>query len=253
MFRLRILPVFCFFQFLFACHSLSVYVPEQRLLLPENAGTFAKGRFAVTYGEHTRIRLVENIHDAQPVLNKPDLSSRQYLGVFTEFSLIPELDLFFTGQTFGAKWQILGAPRQTAEAGNVSLALAVSQGYGSEELDQISNVDEIRDAKGEARALWTDVGLLSGYRVSRNVLFYGGLANNAIATKGKIIQQTEEGPLLWHIEKRRGQSIRFNGGIHYTTGGTFFLQLEPTYILTSYEDAKDLERLSLGGSLGWQW
>lgn len=251
--RFRVLPAFCLSQFLFACHSLSVYVPEQRLLLPENAGKFAQGSFAITYGEHTRIRLVDNIHDAQPQLDKPYLSSRQYLGLLTEFSLIPELDLFYTGHTSGVKWQILGAPRATAEAGNVSLALALSQGYASEELDQSSNVDEVRHAKGYARALWTDATVLAGYRRSTNVLFYGGIGNNAIVTKGSIVQVPDAGPLVWEIEKRRGQSFRLLGGVHYTTGGTFFVQLEPAYISSSYENAEDLERFSLSGSLGWQW
>src|SRR5262245_21794161 len=105
-------------------------MPTVRFISPEAAGKFPKGSAEFGINAQPRVSLVSDA-DAQaspPVTVRPDfVESQTQFEFFGSLGIMRRLDLFVSlresPSEFGVKYQLLGQPETTAEAGNFSLSL----------------------------------------------------------------------------------------------------------------------------------
>lgn len=236
------------------CSTISFRMPENRFLVPENAGNSGEGFLAAGYGSKANIIVADlNQPTDEEVKNSQDVRKDDGIFLQGEISVVPMVDLFFNNGQLGAKVQVLGAPTRTAEEGNVSFAFAAGVDTGSISSQSTAGTTT---RKSEGKYSGFELMALAGYRIKPNALIYGNIASNQFTAKGSLTttSTTEETVTKLDIPTRKGQVLSILTGIQFDLNpGQSYLMLEGGFANTTFTGADDLSRPVLGGTVGMLW
>jgi hypothetical protein len=217
-----------FFSFASGC-AVNAKLPLTRHESPETQGkvdgSFHSEHFAA-WQARNEVEFTPDLTLRSPSVTDPSVRTPNHrimaqsaLGIADRF----DISLNLPSLRLGLKYQILGEPRSRAEAGNFSLAVSGGGTIAKQEETKGSALLSSSSQFVELKETLADISLIAGYRISKEVLFYGGpfsvwdfvrLRYRSDAVAG---ERTSNGTI---------RSLGFNLGLQAQFGATTFLRLE---------------------------
>lgn len=149
--------------------SVMIKTPMTRFESPEVRGKPGGLDAMVGYQGRSEVVLTPSIISRPPSMDTPTMDSPGHrlmaegaVGLGKNF----DINLTFPEARLGVKYQILGAPYEDAEAGNIPLAISTSIAAVKEEETSGSRNFKLKEVV-------TDLALIGGYRFD-NLMIYGG-------------------------------------------------------------------------------
>lgn len=150
-----------------------IKLPNNRFDSPETLGKERNVKIEVAGERNSAIELSSDITGRQINISDPKIDEEYRMRLGAGVGILEDLDIELRATNgLRVKYQVLGDPRSKADTGNIPLAATVGLGYVSEEY----SVSGVPTGSGRAsiKEYIIDGALISGYRISKQVLFYGG-------------------------------------------------------------------------------
>lgn len=236
-----------------------------QFVLPEANGRFLHGKAQIYTAGSGTATLIDDI-DSTTYSTSPTLKSTNEFGALIDLGLLSRLDIF-SREGFGAKVQILGAPRAEAKKGNVSLSIAYMSRSFDIEKDTEDTTGSVKKAESKTKSTGDQYMLIYGQRTTDNVVLYGG-AFYAKSSARVYLMQTNNTNFTdtGYPTKGEGESYGGNVGLFYENPAQWFdalgysLGLEVAYSHTTWkktdspvEDADPQNSIYGGGIIGLTW
>lgn len=208
--------LFCLAAFSLSSCAVMIKVPLNRLDSPETTGKYGKAHMMAGYQGRNELELTPAAGFTSPSLSRPDAQPPGHRLIGNgQLGVGEKLDVSFTlpQSRLGVKYQILGQNQMEAEAGNIPLAATTSISYASEKEDTYYGKSSLN-----LREIIYDVALISGYRVNKDWLIYGG----PFVLWNRIRSSYRGNSLSASIdEKGTLRSVGANLGAEYTSNQIF--------------------------------
>lgn len=213
--------------FLPAC-AITAKLPLTRHESPETQGK-PDGKMAAemqgAYQSRNEVEFTDDYNRRAPSVTAPSVETPGHRIIGQGgLGLLDSLDVTLTlpQLRLGLKYQFLGEPRLRAEKGNFSLA--VSAGIATaKEKESSTGIFSTSTQSFELRETVMDGQLIAGYRISKEVLLYGG---PFIVFDKVRLDYTSTGGTTSSSSSGTIRSIGGNLGLHVTLDERFFVRAE---------------------------
>jgi hypothetical protein len=241
--------------------AITMNMPVVRFESPEAQGELGKGFVGVGYAGDNDLTVVSDTTSAS-LSDARTFSPSRVVSLLFGMGLLERLDLGFrssgsilgplTGAAptvLGLKYQLLGAPRATAQPGQFALALSAGGGWKSQQKTDSDSFTSI-SATSEAKFTQWDLALIGGYRFSPSGLVYSSLFHAPFHYSATVVQSGTGANPPFTVEGDATQ-----------TGVSLGLELSWKYLLTRLEGAYAVASsggavsrgIWGGGMIGAQW
>ena len=199
--------------------AISVNIPINRFDSPETTGKLGRVEVAGSGGAEDEITLTSDYTVTPPNTTNPYLVVGTFARVLGGVGLLESLDVEVRNfDELWAKWQIIGDPRLTAQAGNFALAVTGGAGYGQTTSTNSSLFNPNVTGSLSETQDWVDGAIVLGYRFAPIFLVYGGPFARATYYNGN-----------WSLTPVSGSSAQPSSGTYSgsvtTTGGNLGVEL----------------------------
>lgn len=191
------------------------------------------------------ITLTPDYTVTKPSTTNPYLVDGTFVRVLGGVGLLENLDVEVRNfDEVWAKWQIVGDPRLTAQAGNFALAVTAGGGYSQSNATDNSILNPNVTGNVSQSQEWLDGAVVLGYRFAPIFLVYGGPFARATYYSGN-----------WSLTPVNGSSTQpsagtFSGTVT-TTGGNLGLEFGTTLFQGRIEAAYANESAGLLNTGRW--
>jgi hypothetical protein len=207
--------------FLAACSTTSSYkVPTARVLTSETNGS-GRGNFMLGYHQAREVSVTTSI-DSTSVASSThsvdtyeDFGGVLSYGIFDRLDLGITVDLWMPSIVFG-KFQVLGAAKPEADAGNFSFSLlgGIGNSSGKTETSDTLFTTQHGTIITDSASVY-QVGGLLGYRFSKAVLFTAGATYSTFSLDGRHTLAGTTTAVPFHDQPKFSQA---HFGFQFATG-----------------------------------
>lgn len=238
--------------------SCASYVRTQsnKMISPEANGGLGTGQLEARLESQKRDRL-DFTNDKTN--NRVERADAPYgLAGLGEVGIFKYLDLYlqphFSSATiFGAKYQLIGKARTEAGANNFSSSILAGYGHGSRSYNSSGDLDDLFNdnlKKVSMETTHTEVGLINGYRWSKNFLQYTNVIYQNQVLEGKV---TNNSGTLTDAEFKYTQD-----GVIYSTGFILYFakahwKVDYSHFVSDWSRTAKHTVNSVNTALGFNW
>lgn len=234
------------------------HVPAPIFMTGEAQGELFKGGFQLIQQGGTEGRLELEADSVQKELslhnNVSPLTYGLDLGIFSRLDAYLRSTSHESPGIFGGKFQILGAPRSQAGAGNH--ALAITLGGGSSESnrksDDILDDDEDYDFEADSNQSVFETSLIYSVRTSSSVVIYSSLRfiKNTLDVE---ITKSSDPDLEGQKADTKSDSKVFSLGAVLGSSGRTELSVEASVQETNWTKNDPTTFAFVNAAIGWRW
>ena len=234
------------------------HVPAPIFMTGEAQGELLKGGFQLIQQGGTEGRLELEADSVQKELSLHNNVSPLTYGL--DLGLFSRLDAYFRSTShespgiLGGKFQILGAPKNQASAGNHALAITMGAGSASDnrKSDDILDDDDDYDFEADSSQSIFETSLIYSVRTSSSVVFYSSLRfiKNDLDVE---ITKSSDPDLEGQKADIESNSKVFSLGGVFSSSGSTELSVEASLQQTNWSKNDATTFAFVNAALGWRW